>query len=155
MSWLPKRHPKPNGVSMSELLYEKQDRVAVLTFNRPDRMNTINPSMLRSLSEHLVEANKDRDVRAIVLTGAGRAFCAGLDIADASAGKNIGGDTSKMSATIDLRDAPPIVLHNIDKPTLCALNGGAAGYDGRTHSRVPVSRKETGANRFCRRRGAG
>jgi enoyl-CoA hydratase/carnithine racemase len=66
-------------------------------------------------------------VLAIVLTGAGRGFCAGLDLQDASSGSGIGGGGA-LPAALELRSAPPIVLHEIDKPTICALNGGAAGY---------------------------
>jgi enoyl-CoA hydratase/carnithine racemase len=113
---------------MSELDYTKDGSVAVLTLNRPERMNTITPTMLAALSQSLLEANQDNEVRVVVVTGAGRAFCAGLDLVDATSGSNIGGDPSKMPATINLRDTPPVVLHGIDKPTLCALNGGAAGY---------------------------
>ena len=75
---------------MSELLYEVSDHVATLTFNRPDRMNTISGPMLSELSQRLVEADRDPEVRVIVLTGAGRAFCAGLDIAEQSAGRGLG-----------------------------------------------------------------
>jgi enoyl-CoA hydratase/carnithine racemase len=68
-------------------------------------------------------------VRAIVLTGSGRAFCAGLDLVDASSGSGIGGGGGGgFPATLDLRTAPPTVLHSLDTPVLCALNGGAAGY---------------------------
>ncbi len=111
---------------MSELLYEKDGHVAVLTLNRPDRMNAITTSMLSELSRVLVEVDQDREVRAVVLTGAGRGFCAGLDLKDQASGQGlaVGGAPTKF----DLRDAPPMVLHNLDKPTLCALNGGAAGY---------------------------
>ena len=113
-----------------ELLYDVRDHVAVLTFNRPDRMNTITGAMLAALSHRLEEADKDRDVRCIVITGAGRAWCAGLDVAEAAGGKGIMSD-AQIGATqgeFDLRSAPPVVLHKIDTPTIAALNGGAAGY---------------------------
>jgi len=114
---------------MSEVLFEKEGGVALLTLNRPERLNAISVSMLAQLSERLIECDRDRDVRAIVITGAGRGFCAGLDLQDATAGSGIGGGGSAgLPPTLELRSAPPIVLHEIDKPTICALNGGAAGY---------------------------
>jgi enoyl-CoA hydratase/carnithine racemase len=112
----------------AELLYEKDGPIATITLNRPERLNAISGPMLAALSERLVEANADRDVRAIILTGAGRGFCAGLDLQDATSGSGIGGGGSGMPATLDLRTAPPTVLHSIDKPVIAALNGGAAGY---------------------------
>ena len=108
----------------TEVLYEVSDRVATITLNAPERMNTISGPMLAALSERLIEADRDPEVRAIVITGAGRAFCAGLDIAAQSAG----GGLQLGSSELDLRDAPPTVLHSLDTPTVCALNGGAAGY---------------------------
>jgi len=114
---------------MDELLYEKDGPIATLTLNRPERMNAISGPMLAALSERLVEANADRDVRVVILTGAGRGFCAGLDLVDATSGSGIGaGGGGVMPATLDLRTAPPTVLHSIDKPVIAALNGGAAGY---------------------------
>jgi len=114
---------------MDELLYEKDGPIATLTLNRPERMNAISGPMLAALSERLVEANADRDVRVVILTGAGRGFCAGLDLVDATSGSGIGaGGGGAMPATLDLRTAPPTVLHSIDKPVIAALNGGAAGY---------------------------
>lgn len=112
-----------------ELLYEVNDSIGVITFNRPDRMNTITPKMLNALSERLLEADADANVRVIVLTGNGRAWCAGLDVAAAVSGEGIGGDGAAGSTgEFNLRDAPPVVLHKIDTPTIAALNGGAAGY---------------------------
>ncbi len=112
-----------------ELLYEVTGHTAVLTFNRPDRMNTITMPLLNNLSERLLEADADRNVRVIVITGAGRAWCAGLDIGAAVAGDGIGSDSnSSGTGEFDLRTAPPVVLHKIDTPTIAALNGGAAGY---------------------------
>jgi enoyl-CoA hydratase/carnithine racemase len=116
----------------SEVLYAVADRVATITLNAPQRMNTISGKMLTELSARLLEADRDRQVRCIVLTGAGRAFCAGLDLAaQMGAPKgglgNLGGGQG-VTSEFELRDAPPVVLHNIDTPTICALNGGAAGY---------------------------
>lgn len=112
---------------MSELLVEKDGAIATLTLNRPERMNTISGPMLEALAEQLIACDRDPDVRVIVLTGAGRAFCAGLDLEDAASGTGIGGGGG-LPAHLDLRSAPPTVLHGLDTPTLCALNGGAAGY---------------------------
>ncbi len=112
-----------------DLLYATDGPVATLTFNRPDRMNTITPAMLNELSVRLLEADADPSVRVIVLTGNGRAWCAGLDVGAAASGDGIGGDSaSNLSGEFNLRDAPPVVLHKIDTPTIAAMNGGAAGY---------------------------
>jgi len=112
-----------------EVEYDKDGHVATLTLNRPDRMNTISGPMLRQLSERLLEADRDRNVRVIILTGRGRAFCAGLDLTDASSGTGIGGGGGGGGfQSLDLRSTPPTVLQSIDTPTICALNGGAAGY---------------------------
>jgi enoyl-CoA hydratase/carnithine racemase len=118
--------------AMTEVLYELRDHVATITLNAPERMNTISGPMLTELSARLLEADRDRDARCIVITGNGRAFCAGLDLAAQSRGPSGGlgnlGTPDSIPGEFELRDAPPIVLHNIDTPTLCALNGGAAGY---------------------------
>ncbi len=117
---------------MSEVLYEVADHIATITLNAPERMNTISGSMLAALSTRLLEADRDRDVRCIVVTGAGRAFCAGLDLAAQMSGPEGSlGNLGALDANpgeFELRDAPPVVLHNLDTPTICALNGGAAGY---------------------------
>lgn len=115
-----------------EVLYEVADNVATLTLDAPDRMNTISGPMLLAISARLLQADADPQARCIVLTGAGRAFCAGLDLRAQMAGPkgglgNLGGGSS-FNGEIDMRDAPPTVLHNLDTPTICALNGGAAGY---------------------------
>jgi len=112
---------------VSEVLVEKQGGIGILTLNRPDRLNAISVPMLEQLSRQLLELDADREVRVIVLTGAGRGFCSGLDLQDAAAGSGIGGGGG-LPPTLDVRNAPPVVLHQIDTPTLCALNGGAAGY---------------------------
>ena len=106
-----------------EVLLERRGNVATLTLNRPDRLNAISGPMLADLSRLLVECDADRDVRVIVLTGAGRGFCSGLDL-QPTGGPGPSGDTSLFR----LEDTPPFVLRRVDTPVLCALNGPAAGY---------------------------
>jgi enoyl-CoA hydratase/carnithine racemase len=112
---------------VQEVLVERDGHVATLTLNRPERLNAISGPMLEQLSARLLELDADREVRAIVLTGAGQGFCAGLDLKDAASGSGIGAGGG-LPPELDIRSAPPVVLHGIDTPTICALNGSAAGY---------------------------
>jgi len=110
----------------SEVLYDVDDAIAVITLNAPERMNTISGPMLNNLTRLLIAANEDPAVRCVILTGNGRAFCAGLNLRKE---RSEGGLSAASSATtLDLRNAPPTVLQAMDKPTICAVNGGAAGY---------------------------
>ena len=117
-----------------ELLVEQKGNIAIFTLNRPERLNAISRDMLQELSAKMVEANKDPEIRCIILTGAGRGFCAGLDLVDVGQG-GIGsssgedkGSNKPPKQLFDLREAPITVMWNIDTPIVCALNGAAAGY---------------------------
>ena len=113
----------------SEVLYAVSEHIATITLNAPERMNTISRAMLNELSAALLRANEDVAVRCVVLTGAGRAFCAGLDLREAKPGSTSGiANDNSTRTTLDLRNTPPTVLQAMDKPTICAVNGGAAGY---------------------------
>ena len=79
-------------MSFEEIRYEVADRVLTITLNRPDRLNAFTPTMGRELIEAFDRADADDDVRAVIVTGAGRGFCAGADLGG-------GGDT------FDWRDA--------------------------------------------------
>jgi enoyl-CoA hydratase/carnithine racemase len=117
----------PKQDNDNDVLYEVADHVATITINRPDRQNTISGPMLDALSKRLLEANADPEVRAMVITGSGRFFCAGLDLRGGGISSGLSSQNSSPS-NLDLRNTPPTVLHNLDTPTICALNGSAAGY---------------------------
>ena len=117
---------------MADLLCEKSGSIVTITLNRPERMNAISIEMLEALTAALEEADKDVDTRVIVLTGAGRGFCSGLDLKDAAAGKGIGGagvlSPGGGAAHFSTRHLPTTVLHELDTPVIAAINGPAAGY---------------------------
>jgi enoyl-CoA hydratase/carnithine racemase len=116
-------------MSTNEVLYAVSDHIATITLNAPERLNTISRAMLNDLSAALLRANEDVAVRCVILTGAGRAFCAGLDLREAKPGSTSGiANDNSTRTTLDLRNTPPTVLQAMDKPTICAVNGGAAGY---------------------------
>jgi 2-(1,2-epoxy-1,2-dihydrophenyl)acetyl-CoA isomerase len=110
---------------MSDVVFDIADGVATLTLNRPDVLNSFNRSMARELREAFERVAADDALRAVVLTGAGRAFCAGQDLAEAA---------PKDGAMPDLGDIVrdgynPLIraIRKLEKPVLCAVNGVAAG----------------------------
>ncbi|ABS64244.1 Enoyl-CoA hydratase/isomerase [Parvibaculum lavamentivorans DS-1] len=113
-----------------EVLYGVDGHIATITLNAPERMNTISGPMLNQLTKRLQEADADPEVRCVILTGAGRAFCAGLDLRAQTqgGGLSIGSSGGVTSTTLDLKNTPPTVLQEMETPTICAVNGGAAGY---------------------------
>ena len=111
-----------------EVLYAEDGHVAIITLNAPERMNTISAEMTNRLSELLISADEDSNIRAIVLTAAGtRAFCAGLDLRPRDPAKPAASN-GNSSTRLYLRNMPPAVMTTIDTPVICAVNGAAAGY---------------------------
>ena len=113
-------------MSYEAILLDVKDLVATITLNRPERMNAWNAQMAAELPDALRECQSRDDVRAVVLTGAGRAFCAGADLGG-------GGDTFGAREGRRRRNQPaetrekPIFPWQIDKPVIAAINGHAVG----------------------------
>jgi 2-(1,2-epoxy-1,2-dihydrophenyl)acetyl-CoA isomerase len=114
---------------MSQDLIENiKDGVAVLTMNRPDRLNALSGLMLDALLEALPRLAEDPNVGCVVLTGAGRGFCAGGDVKAMAEGREMSGDTLEERAQ-GLRNKMETSrwLHEMPKPTIAMVRGAAAG----------------------------
>ena len=115
---------------MSEIVTEDRGFVRRIILNRPEVMNAITGRMLGELNEALKAADDDPAVRVVILTGAGRAFCAGLDLKQAAAGEGIGGAGLATAGARhhSTREICTVTLQRMDKPVIGAINGPAAGY---------------------------
>ena len=114
-----------------DTLYEIESGIAIITLNRPEQMNTLGGTMMALVSQYIQQAEDDKTVRVIILTGAGRMFCAGLDVVGAQSrtGSQAGtNDAAAIPVTLDVKRFPPAVIYNCEKPVICALNGAAAGF---------------------------
>jgi enoyl-CoA hydratase/carnithine racemase len=105
------------------VLYEVDRGVATITLNRPDRLNAWNPRLARELSLALDAADADDAVRAVVLTGAGRAFCAGADLGSGADTFNDARNESRRNR----EDHPTRLPYELRKPVIAAINGAAIG----------------------------
>ena len=113
---------------MDEVLLERlEDGVLTLTLNRPDRLNALTWEMTDRLQRALGRAAEDREVGAIVLTGAGRAFCAGGDVKNMAATEASLDDYEDRAADLRRRMETSRLLHEIPKPVIASLRGPAAG----------------------------
>jgi crotonobetainyl-CoA hydratase len=103
------------------VLYEADGHVAVLTLNRPEALNAVNAALADELGGYLERAAADDEVRAIVVTGAGRAFCAGADLKEIAAGRSIAPTAHPEWGFAGLAQ------HWVSKPLIAAVNGYAMG----------------------------
>lgn len=109
------------------LLTEKKGNVGIITLNRPDKLNSFNDELTFQLQDALKEMEKDKEVRAIILTGAGRGFCAGQDLQSRSIAQEMGQRPS-LGDSIKRRYNPIVTkLRRMEKPIIAAVNGVAAG----------------------------
>ena len=111
---------------MSHLLFDIKDHVATLTFNQPEKRNAYSPEMAVKLTQCLRDCDQDPDVRVVIITGKGDAFCVGLDLNDVRER----GESDETPSTHGhptqrvLRTYP----FQISKPVICAINGSAGGF---------------------------
>jgi len=108
---------------MSSILFEKKESIALITLNRPEKFNAFNREMAFLMQSILDDCASDKSIRAIYLTGNGKAFCAGQDLGE------LVGDNPPGFEVILSEHYNPIIsrIRNIEKPVVCAVNGVAAG----------------------------
>ncbi len=105
------------------VLYEKKQNIAIITLNRPQRLNAITQELLAGLIAQIETARKDEGVVVVILTGAGRAFCAGEDLKETSAGKTF---EQWVAETDGLQEVQRVILE-LGKPLIAAVPGYALG----------------------------
>jgi enoyl-CoA hydratase/carnithine racemase len=113
-------------VKYDAIMYEVTDGILTITLNRPEKLNAVNHTMETELLDAFNRADADDDIRAIIVTGAGRAFSSGADIGGG------GFELGKEDATVDThRDEGGIItlrIYDLKKPTIAAINGLAVGF---------------------------
>ena len=109
------------------LLYDVEDGIATLTLNRPERLNALGDTLRDDLHDAVTRAAEDSDVRALILTGAGKGFCAGGDVKAMNENKARGASRPLMEKVAPGRDRTVLALRDAPKPVIAAVNGAAAG----------------------------
>ncbi|MCP4132939.1 MAG: hypothetical protein GY754_18385 [bacterium] len=112
---------------MSHTLYEKQDGVAIITLNRPDKLNSVLLEQLEELTIRLNEYEQDDTVRSIILTANGRGFCTGADLTGGG-GRHDAAKPVGMKLTAHVYSRAVLTIASIEKPVIAAVNGIAAGF---------------------------
>ena len=104
----------------------KEDQIATLTLNRPEKLNAVNPQMIQELLSALDEVARDGGVRVLVLTGAGRAFCAGIDLTADRAPSDETPETFRQYLRQGVQKVT-LALHGLEIPSIASVNGAAVG----------------------------
>ena len=114
-------------MGFEEILFEKEGGIAILTLNRPDRLNSFTTRMYRELSNIIKQIHKDDEIKVVILTGAGKGFCAGSDVSDRLASRAERGGEENRYETLRPTGAVALDIADLDKPIIAAINGVAVG----------------------------
>jgi 2-(1,2-epoxy-1,2-dihydrophenyl)acetyl-CoA isomerase len=109
------------------VVFSIEGNVMTITLNRPDQMNALNLPTLRQLETAIVRANVEDEVRCIVLTGAGRAFCAGADVKEWGSGESAVAEATPVEDWVTVAHRIVARLYRMPKPVIAAVNGVAVG----------------------------
>jgi 2-(1,2-epoxy-1,2-dihydrophenyl)acetyl-CoA isomerase len=109
------------------LLYDSQDGIVTLTLNRPERLNALGDTLREDLHDAIVRASDDPEVRVIILTGAGRGFCAGGDMKARHEAQEGNRGRPLLDKVAPLRDKTVLAMRDAPQPIIAAVNGPAAG----------------------------
>src|SRR5262247_4786624 len=109
------------------LIYEVKDAIATLTLNRPERLNALGGTLRDDLYDAVVRASGDTEVRVIVITGAGKGFCAGGDVKAMNEVKEGRAERPLIDKVAPLRDRVLLAMRDAPQPVIAAVNGAAAG----------------------------
>ena len=114
-------------MTYEDIILEKEGGVAILTLNRPDKLNALNARIMAELASAVTEVDEDDDMKALIITGAGRGFCSGADLTPSTSGERVVPGRRLLLEPMGGFGLVARVLTNTDKPTIGAVNGVAAG----------------------------
>ena len=110
-------------MNYEHIVLERKEGVATLTLNRPEKLNALNRKMMEEMESARVQVSKDRDVRVVVITGAGRAFCSGADVGEIAQAA----DQGEIRDWLQMANRLILALTDLEKPVIAKVNGVAVG----------------------------
>jgi enoyl-CoA hydratase/carnithine racemase len=110
-----------------DILYKEEGGIATMTLNRPDKMNALSVGMRESMYRVIDHISKEKSVRVLIITGAGRAFCSGMDVSALAGNANRSAGQERPVETGRERPSVHVLMQKCEKPIIAAINGVAAG----------------------------